>query len=216
MGRCASRFVMCPGCFISIAAMTFSSAPRRSRSGPKIASRSSWSRLFDLSKSMKKSRVPKSSSTRRRKDPCRPVTKLTASAGTSMMVRSSCFSGSSKRTGPTRCAKTSLTYFFALSRSSCVPTMSRQLAFNSRRAPLTAAIFLLVLPLGPMRKRASSSVIATVSMLWSGDIAGGHPPGLLESRPPPAWWPLPLPPFPDSKPLPRPLPLPRFPPPGSG
>mmetsp|Transcript_108000 Transcript_108000/g.287543 ORF Transcript_108000/g.287543 Transcript_108000/m.287543 type:complete len:200 (-) Transcript_108000:53-652(-) len=184
IGNCASLFVMCPGCFISMAAMTLSSAPRRSRGGPKIARRSNWSRLLDLLKSMKKRSVPKSSSTKRKKEPCLPVTKLTASAGTSMMDKSSCWSISSKRTGPTRWAMTRWTYFLALSSSSFVPTISNRLVFNSSIAPLTAAIFFFVFPPGPIRNAASSSVMSMDSRVWSGVIGGGQTPGLSLSRPP--------------------------------
>mmetsp|Transcript_70950 Transcript_70950/g.123019 ORF Transcript_70950/g.123019 Transcript_70950/m.123019 type:complete len:246 (-) Transcript_70950:1136-1873(-) len=148
--------------------MTFNSAPRRSRSGPKIASFSSWSRLFDLLKLMKNSRVLNSSSTMRRNVPPRPVTKLTAAAGTSMMSRSSCSSESSNITGPRRCFMTIFTYLSARSRCSLVPAISNFVFFSSKKAPLTAAILFFVRPLGPLRKAASSSEIVKKSLEMPG------------------------------------------------
>mmetsp|Transcript_17529 Transcript_17529/g.40172 ORF Transcript_17529/g.40172 Transcript_17529/m.40172 type:complete len:227 (+) Transcript_17529:156-836(+) len=121
------RSVKYPGTFVSTAAITLSCAPRRPRFGPKMASFSvSPSRPRPLPrKSAKNMSVPHSSSTERRKLPCAPVTKPTASEGTEMVVRSSAsWSASSIVTGPTRCAITHSMYFFARRRASSGPRIS--------------------------------------------------------------------------------------------
>mmetsp|Transcript_54938 Transcript_54938/g.156227 ORF Transcript_54938/g.156227 Transcript_54938/m.156227 type:complete len:200 (-) Transcript_54938:142-741(-) len=161
--------VKCPGIFISMAAMTLSSAPRRRRSGPKMARRSvcegsTCAGGFRGFTCRKKSRALHSSSTSRRKDPCFPVMKLTVSAGTTRIVRSSCDAGSSIFTGPSLWAITNSTYFLALRLCSGVPRIwswlpppfGPRLSVRSICAPLTAQSLAFVLPPWPRMKAASS------------------------------------------------------------
>mmetsp|Transcript_114289 Transcript_114289/g.198719 ORF Transcript_114289/g.198719 Transcript_114289/m.198719 type:complete len:303 (-) Transcript_114289:363-1271(-) len=159
--------VRCPSRRLSIAAITFNSAPRRARRSPNIANRSSprRSRSDSPFRCTKNIIVPYSCSTIRKKAPLVPVTNPQHSVGTGTMVQSfsKCGSLSSTMTSPTLCAITHSTYFFARLLASGSPVISSfsDRCGNSRVAPDTRPIFSLVLPPLPRMKAASASVSCT-------------------------------------------------------
>mmetsp|Transcript_10225 Transcript_10225/g.30213 ORF Transcript_10225/g.30213 Transcript_10225/m.30213 type:complete len:237 (+) Transcript_10225:1443-2153(+) len=178
-----------PRTFVSTAASTLRWAPRRARRGPKMASFSVSAPLEAPRRprySAKNMSVPHSSSMERRKLPCAPVTKPTASCGTRTTVRSSSWSASSMETGPTRWAITASTYFFARARASGGPKISsvRERSKSSMRAPETRASFSLVLPCLPRMKAASSSEISSTILFSSSRALPGPTPGAAPALPP--------------------------------
>mmetsp|Transcript_28178 Transcript_28178/g.71511 ORF Transcript_28178/g.71511 Transcript_28178/m.71511 type:complete len:247 (-) Transcript_28178:962-1702(-) len=151
-----------PGVLDSIADSTFSSAPRRlRRSAPKIAKDSTLRSLPPRpfpSYSAKNMRTSHSSSMERRKFPPLPVTKPTASLGTSIKVKSPVSSLSPRtETGPFLCDMRKPAYLMARSTASAAPFASRiRLSRESVVTPLALPIFTFVLPYFPSTKAASS------------------------------------------------------------